>query len=122
MFLAVAIIALVVLWLGLTIGIIWAVFGFLVLFFSLTSFFFPTEYSVDTDGIRVRRLIYFSHRPITEFKRIYILKNGVLFSPFKKKTFLDNFRGLFLLLPPDRERVIKYLKERFGELIVDDKS
>ena len=48
-------------------------------------------------------------RELCEFKRLYEGKNGVLLSPFRRKTFLNQFRGVFLLLPAGRDEIINYL-------------
>jgi hypothetical protein len=48
-------------------------------------------------------------RKIREFKRLYEGKNGVLLSPFRHKTFLNQFRGVFLLLPSERDKIVNYL-------------
>ncbi|HIE06059.1 MAG TPA: hypothetical protein EYP58_04585 [bacterium (Candidatus Stahlbacteria)] len=116
---AVVIIIPVLSWLWFSIGLFWAVLGLLLIFLSLVSFFLPTEYSIGDQEIRIKKLIYTQYRPIGEFKKIYILENGILFSPFRKKTFLNNFRGIFMLLPRDRDAIISYLKGRFGDLIAD---
>ncbi len=121
MILALIIIGGVSYYLLITAGLFWAIFSILILFVSLGSFFIPTEYRIDEQGIRVKRFIYSYYRPLSEFRRIYILKNGVLFSPFSRPTFLNNFRGLFLLFPKDREGIVEYLKKRFNDLI-EDKS
>lgn len=112
-------------WLWFSAGPFWAIFGLFLIFASLLSFFLPTEYSIDEKGIRIKKFIYTHYRPVNEFKKIYILENGILFSPFKKKTFLNNFRGLFLLFPRDRDSVISYVNSMFHNLIsegdADDK-
>lgn len=120
--LALVIIVPVLAWLWISAGPFWAILGLLLIFLSLVSFFLPTEYSIDDDGIRIKRLIYTQYRPITEFKKIYILHNGILFSPFKKKTFLNNFRGVFLLFPKDRNPLLSYLESRFGDLITGSET
>lgn len=51
-------------------------------------------------------------RRLREFRQVYVGKNGVLLSPFRRKTFLNQFRGVFLLLPEEREEVLKFLRAR----------
>lgn len=49
-------------------------------------------------------------RRLTEFKKVYHGKNGILLSPFKRKTILNQFRGVFLLLPRERQKIEDYVR------------
>ncbi|HEC79546.1 MAG TPA: hypothetical protein ENI34_10495 [candidate division WOR-3 bacterium] len=82
-------------------GVFWAVFGFIVLFLSLHSYYFPTRYEANDERIIIKNIFATQKRRLTEFKKVYRGKNGLLLSPFKHKTFLNKFRGVFLLLPQD---------------------
>ena len=97
-------------------GVFWTVFGAFVLFVALYPFYFKTEYTADSNGITVKRFLYKKTRKWSEFRRIKEYVNGILLSPYQKDTFLENFRGEFLLVSPeDKERVLFYLKELFNE-------
>ncbi len=93
-------------------GIFWAVLGLLFLFFSLHSYFFATRYEIDAEKVVVKNIFGRQKRLLSEFKRVYKGRNGVLLSPFRRKTFLNNFRGIFLLLPAERAPIEEYLIEK----------
>lgn len=95
-------------------GIPWALLGVTFLFVSLYSYYFPTTYQITEDELIIKTIFTTTKRNLSEFKKVYFGKNGVLLSPFKHKTFLNNFRGVFLLFPADREEIIKYFKERYN--------
>jgi preprotein translocase subunit SecG len=90
-------------------GVVLAVLGCAILFVSLHSYYFPTYYETTQDEIIIKNIFVTQRRKIREFKRLYEGKNGILLSPFRHKTFLNQFRGVFLLLPPEREDIINYL-------------
>ncbi|MEO0165441.1 MAG: hypothetical protein ABIL39_04815 [candidate division WOR-3 bacterium] len=93
----------------------WAGLGFLFLFASLSSYYFPTTYEITEDELIIKTPFTFQKRKLREFKKYYLGKNGILLSPFKHKTFLNNFRGVFLLLPAQRDDIINYIRSRFAE-------
>lgn len=97
---------------GVFYGIFWSVFGFIVLFVSLHSYFFPTSYEIDDNEVMVKNIFMTQKRKLSEFRKVYVGRNGTLLSPFRRKTFLNQFRGVFLLLPKDRERIVEFLRER----------
>lgn len=76
-----------------------AVFAFVVLFFSIAGFLLPAEYSLDENEIRIRHLGIRTVRKKSEFKRVVVYPEAVLFSPFEKPSFLDYYRGVFLKIP-----------------------
>lgn len=90
-------------------GIFWFILGFVILFFSLHSYYFPTHYEVGEDEVTIKNIFTTQRRKLREFKRVYQGKNGVLLSPFSRKTFLNQFRGVFLLLPAERDEIVSYL-------------
>ncbi len=78
-------------------GIFWGIFAFLILFFSNISFFTKTEYEITDKKIIVKRFFYKIEKDWEWVKRIEVDKNGIFLSPFEKKSWLDPFRGIFLL-------------------------
>ena len=93
-------------------GIFWSILGFIILFFTLHSYYFPTYYEVKDDEVMIKNIFTTQRRNLKEFKKVYKGKNGVLLSPFKRKNFLNQFRGVFLLLPPVQDNIEDYLKKR----------
>lgn len=93
-------------------GIFWGIFGFVVLLVSVHSYFFPTSYEVNNEEVMIKNIFMTQKRKLSEFRRVYEGKNGVLLSPFQHKTFLNQFRGVFLLLPEARDEVLAFLSGR----------
>jgi hypothetical protein len=91
-------------------GIFWAIFGLIVLFFTLQPYYFPTSYEVNEKELLIKKLFYIQRRKLSEFKKVYVGKNGVLLSPFRRKTFLNRFRGVFLFLPKENDEIVDFLK------------
>lgn len=82
---------------GFSFGIFWGIFAFLILFFTNATFFTKTEYEIDDRKIVVKKFFYKIEKDWEWVKRIEVDKNGIFLSPFKKKSWLDPFRGIFLL-------------------------
>ncbi len=97
-------------------GIFWAILGLLILFFSLHSYFFPTRYEVNDEKVIIKNIFGVQKRSLNEFKKVYKGKNGLLLSPFRHKTFLNNFRGIFLLMPEERDTIETFLINRLKEI------
>jgi len=90
-----------------------AFFSFLslvVLTASLNNFLFPIRYKVDERKLIVEKLFYTREVPVEWIKRVEKIKEGVFVSPFKKRKFLDNFRGI-MLITKNREEVYEYIKK-----------
>lgn len=97
---------------GIFYGVFWSLFGLIVLLVSLHSYFFPTSYEANKEEIVIKNIFMTQRRRLREFRQVYVGKNGVLLSPFRRKTFLNQFRGVFLLLPEQREEVLSFLRAR----------
>lgn len=93
-------------------GIYWTLLGFVILFVSLHSYYFPTHYEITNDEVIIKNIFVTQHRKLKEFKKVYRGKNGILLSPFKHRTMLNRFRGVFLLLPEDSNGIVEHLKEK----------
>lgn len=97
---------------GIFYGIFWSIFGFVVLLVSLHSYFFPTSYEIDDDEVVIKNIFMTQRRKLSEFRKVYVGRNGTLLSPFRRKTFLNQFRGVFLLLPEQRDEILEFLRAR----------
>jgi energy-coupling factor transporter transmembrane protein EcfT len=102
-------------YIGIFFGAFWGVFGLIVLFLSAYSFYFPTHYEVIDEQVVIKSIFTTQRRPLKEFKKVLPGKNGVLLSPFRHKTFLNRFRGVFLFLPQNHEEIISFLREKIEE-------
>ena len=110
--LSIVFIAAFLVFVGFIYGVFWIFFGFVVLLVSLHSYFFPTAYEITEKEVIKRSIFMTQKRQLSEFRRVYEGKNGVLLSPFRRKTFLNQFRGVFLLLPVQRDEIIDLLRMR----------
>ena len=90
----------------------WVILAALFLIGSLRRFLFPTRYRLTTSGIEIRQAIGKVMRKWSDFKRADFERNGVFLSPFAKSSRLENYRGLFLPYPTERERLEGIVRER----------
>jgi hypothetical protein len=106
----------------------WAVFGpmlgilaMVVLFLALNTYFLPVTYTLTDKGIEVDKRMFTARYEWKQFRRWFRTTGGIVISPFSRKNYLDNFRGVHLLLPADPRPVVAYLEERFAPPPVDDR-
>lgn len=86
------------------------------LFTSLSSYFFPTRYKANSEGITVKGIFFRQMRPWSHFRIYYADKRGVQLSTFTRPSRLDPFRGTSLLFSKDnREEVLAFIKERLAQ-------
>jgi len=80
---------------------------------SLSTYFFPTKYKLDAQGVTVKGLLFRHNRPWRQFRIYYADRRGVQLSTFLRPSRLDPFRGMSLLFSTDnREQVLAFIKER----------
>ena len=91
---------------------IFTVLTIVILYASLSKFYFPTSYAMNNEGIAVKTMTQKIVKPWSMYRSYYPDKNGVLLSPFTQPTRLENFRGLFVMFDGNREEILAYLKDR----------
>lgn len=91
-------------------GTLWAVIAILIFFISLNSYYLPITYTLTDKLVIIDKKIYKYAREWQIFRRYYLTSNGLVLSPFSRKNFLDNFRGLHLLLPKNKDEIIKFIE------------
>jgi hypothetical protein len=69
-----------------------------VLLISTASFWLPTRYVIDDDGVSVSRISGYHRRRWRDLRRYSFGSRTVLLSPFAKPHRLDRFRGVVILL------------------------
>jgi hypothetical protein len=122
----------------------WVVFGpmlgilaVIVLFVALNTYFLPVTYTLADKGIEVDKRLFTAHYEWKQFRRWFRTSGGIVISPFSRKNYLDNFRGVHLLLPADAskarmskfdcrmsvrtEDIVVYLEKRFAPPPPDDR-
>jgi hypothetical protein len=87
----------------------------LVFALALNSYYLPTRYTLDADGVTIDKYIYHYSRRWSDFRSFVRTTGGLVLSPFSNWTYLDNFRGIHLLLPKDPAPVLKYLAGRLPQ-------
>jgi len=103
--LSLAFIAVFVVFTALTLGPLLAVLALAVFFAALNSYFLSVTYKFTANGIEIDKQVYKARYEWKQFRRWFRTTGGIVISPFSRRTFLDNFRGVHLLLPAGSIRV-----------------
>ncbi|MEO0080643.1 MAG: hypothetical protein ABIK44_08225 [candidate division WOR-3 bacterium] len=98
----------------LTFELLLTLVALLVLSVALHTYFLPITYTFDDAGVTIDKRIFRHSYSWERFRRFFRTSGGIVLSPFEKHGFLDNFRGVHLLLPADPGPVIAYLERHFG--------
>ncbi len=101
-------------------GPLLALVALLVLALALHTYFLPITYTFSSEGVTVDKRVFKYTYPWDQFRRYFRTTGGLVLSPFSRRTFLDSFRGVHLLLPCDPGPVLDYLKRRFAETRIDE--
>ena len=84
----------------------------LIFLFALTTFFFPTTYTVDERKVTIKYLFTVKERNLSAFRAVFPGSRGILLSPYLGPTRLENFRGFYLRYGKNnKEEVDKILAE-----------
>ncbi|MBS4016053.1 MAG: DUF4118 domain-containing protein [Candidatus Latescibacteria bacterium] len=98
-------------------GLAWAVLAAVVLFASLNAYFLPTRYTFTDTDIVIDKKLFKNKLEWSRFRKYYKTTTGIVLSPFTKRNFLDNFRGIHLLLPKDdlkkTEEIVAFIIRKF---------
>lgn len=98
--------------LGLLYGPFYAFLALAILAASLGAYFFPTDYAFFEGGLQTRFLGGVRRYRWGQFRSFYIDQNGVLLSPFARRSRLENFRGIFLRFDDNQGEVLTIVRER----------
>jgi hypothetical protein len=88
---------------------IFAFLAVLILTASLGVFFFPTNYTLNEDGLTVEFLGTKQVKKWDSFVRAEPEKNGIFLSPFSRKNFLEHYRGIFVRYNGNKEEVDRFV-------------
>jgi hypothetical protein len=89
-----------------------AVMAFVLLMISMRRFFLRTYYKLDESGVTINSLGSRKKLQWNYFKNFYEDRQGILLSPFKDKSYLENFRGAYLILPEqERPQILDFIKK-----------
>jgi hypothetical protein len=67
-----------------------------VLVISLSTFFFPTIYTVDEKNVRIKYVFSVKERNLSAFRQYFPESRGILLSPYLSASRIENFRGFYL--------------------------
>lgn len=97
-------------------GLPWTILALVVLFTSLNAYFLPTTYILTDTEIIIDKKLFKNNLEWSRFRKYYITTTGIVLSPFTKRNFLDNFRGVHLLLPNENaEEIINFIKNKLDK-------
>jgi hypothetical protein len=102
-------------------GPVLALLAALILFVALNAYFLPVTVRLSESGIDIDKRLFKTHYDWKQFRKWHRTTGGIVLSPFSRKTYLNNFRGVHLLLPEDPSTVIAYLEKRFAPPPPDDR-
>jgi hypothetical protein len=105
------IVCIILVWL-ISYSIILTGLAVLILFGSLTGFYFPTRYYFYDDHLIVKTTMQTLRKEWTQYRSFYPDKNGVLLSPFTRPTRLENFRGLYIKFAGNRDQVMDIVRSK----------
>lgn len=105
------IVCLILVWM-ISYSLILTALGALILFGSLSGFYFSTQYSFYSDHFIVKTTMQALKKEYKLYRSFYPDKNGVLLSPFGHRTRLENFRGLYIKFAGNREEVMTVIRSK----------
>jgi hypothetical protein len=68
----------------------------LVFLISLSTFFFPTTYTIGEGKVIIKYTFSSKERNLSAFRKAFPESRGILLSPYLSPTRLENFRGFYL--------------------------
>lgn len=95
-------------------GLMLAVLGAVVLAIALNAYFLPVTVTFHERGLTIDKRLFKAEYPWAQFRRWVRSSGGIVLSPFSRKNYLDNFRGVHLMLPEDDSAIVAYLARRFA--------
>ncbi len=88
---------------------LFTVLSFLFLYGSMSSFYFPTKYTLSDSNIIVKTFSQTLTKEWSQYRTYYPDKNGVLLSPFARRTRMENFRGLYVKFEGNKDEVMAFV-------------
>ncbi len=97
-----------------------AILGFIILYASLSAFYFPTRYKLTDEGIFIKTTFQTQSKKWSQYRSCYPDKNGILLSPFVRPTRLENFRGIYIRFWNNKDVVVAFVKKQIDMGKADD--
>jgi len=90
--------------------------SFLLFFASFNNYFLPVRFRLTREEVIIKKFYYTDKREWKMFRRYFLTQSGAVLSTFPtRQRFLDNFRGIQLLLPTDndeRQKVLDFIESK----------
>ena len=81
---------------------------------SLASFLFPTRFTMDGESVTMRNALSWRRRRWSEFRGLRHDGRRLRLLTLPGNSRLDHYRGMMLLLPEDKERVLDFARRRLA--------
>jgi hypothetical protein len=95
-------------------GIAWALGSAVILVIALQRFFFPSQFSIDDDGIEANYLLRHQRLQWRDVRRFLHDDHGGYLSTRARRTRLDAFIGLHIIFGDQRDEVTKRVREHMS--------
>ena len=82
---------------------------------SLSSFFFPTTFTVNDKKVSIKYIFSLKERNLSAFRKCYPERHGILLSPYLSPSRLENFRGFYLRYGKDNKAQVDEFVEQLLE-------
>ncbi len=105
---------------GLIVLLLWhdpflSVLSVVILVGSLHNYFFTSSYSLSSKGVEIRGLFGTQKKEWSSFKSFWVDSSGVSLSPFKRRSWLEHYRGMRLLFSENRKQVVDFVVKMMGK-------
>lgn len=91
-----------------------ALAGLAVLLGAIAPFLLPTRYTLSAQGVSMQSRLSRKHRSWEELRRWQEDRNGILVSPFRQPSWLDDLRSIYLRGGP-KAQIRQILQARLGD-------
>lgn len=79
---------------------------------SMRQFFLPTVYLLNSEGVEMRFAGTTKKKRWDYFNSYYEDRNGILLSPFKDRSRLESFRGIYLIaVGGNKPQIVEFIKQ-----------
>ena len=93
-----------------------ALIALALLVLSMRQFFLPTGYTLNEEGVEVRFSGATKKKRWDYFQSYYEARNGILLSPFKDRSRLEAFRGIYLISAGNNKpQIVELVKQHISD-------
>jgi len=92
-----------------------AMLSVVVLFGSLHGYFFRASYLLSNQGVEIKSAFGKQKREWVVFRSFWVDAKGLSLSPFKKRSWLEHYRGMRLLFSDNKEDVVEFVTRVMGK-------